>query len=106
MSELGTQAKIEDVYTERNIAVALALSLAVKLNYDINIHVEMDEPDWIVVFITLPTGQTSWHIPRTEYRAYFPDYAPVAMGNPWDGHTTEQKNERIQTFAKTLFDDE
>jgi len=105
MSDLGTLAEINDIYTERNIAVAMGLAMAVKLNYDINIHVG-DDPDWIVVFIKLPSGQVSWHIPRSEYRQYFPEYTPVKARNPWDGHTTEQKNERIQEFAKHIFDDE
>jgi hypothetical protein len=104
MSDLGTQADINDIYTERNIAVAMALAMAVKLEYDINIHVGEDK-DWIVVFITLPTGQVSWHIPRSEYWEYFPGYTPVAMDNPWDGHTTEQKNERIRDYAKRILDE-
>lgn len=104
MSDLGTQASIEDIYTERNIAVGMAVSMAVKLGYDINNHVDPGDPDWVVVFIGLPTGQVSWHISRKEYKAYFPDYIPVAGRNPWDGHSTETKNARIQEFSKTLFD--
>lgn len=106
MSEKGSAADINEIYTERNIAAGLAVSMAVKLGYDINNHVDPEEPDWIVVFITLPTGQVSWHIPREEYWRYFPGYTPVRGRNPWDGHTTEQKNERIAAYAKGIFDDD
>lgn len=101
MSDLGSKADINDVYTERNRAVALACELAHRLGYHTEVyHGDIgEEPEWVVVFIDLPTGQVSWHIPAQEYIDLFP--AIVAnLNNSWDGHSTDDKNSRIQRFTQ------
>ena len=48
------------------------------------------------VYIDLPTGQASWHYHDSQAHlfAHLPPYAGT-----WDGHTTEQKYERIAGYA-------
>jgi hypothetical protein len=49
--------------------------------------------DWHgCVYIDLPTGQASWHFHDSQ--AHLFDGLP-AYTKPWDGHTTEQKYERL-----------
>lgn len=57
-----------------------------------------DEWRWIV-FVEIPTkdgrpGQLSWHIHDSEL-SYF-DNLERRQGNSWDGHTTEEKYERLR----------
>jgi hypothetical protein len=73
-------------YAHRNGLIYQALYLADTLDYPCGIAVG-DSADWPVVFIELPTGQVSWHLPSY----------PVA----WDGHTTEEKYARITRFTTT-----
>lgn len=60
-------------------------------------HPDEDESwddDWRwIVFIDLPTGQASWHIHDDE----LPMFAHLDRvdGNPWDGHTTDEKYARL-----------
>lgn len=98
MSDLGTQEETSKVYRERNIAVALAARLALELGYSVAIHTSDDDPEWPVVFIDLPTGQVSWHIPYDEVLEYFPPLAEMVV-NPWDGHSTDEKHLRVMRFA-------
>lgn len=62
----------------RAVAKAHTLGLQAGFRFD------PKEPEWPVAFIELPTGQVSWHIAPH----------PVA----WDGHTTEQKHQRIREW--------
>jgi hypothetical protein len=51
------------------------------------------DPEWNgCVYIDLPTGQASWHFHEIQRHlfAHLPPYA-----GEWDGHTTEEKYERI-----------
>jgi hypothetical protein len=73
-------------YTSRNTLVYSALYLASMLGYPCGIAVG-NSLDWPVVFIELPTGQVSWHLPAYSVR--------------WDGHTTEEKYARIASYAAT-----
>lgn len=59
-------------------------------------HPEEDEnwdKDWRwIVFIQLPTGQVSWHIHDSEYTMFS---SLPTKENCWDGHSTEEKYERL-----------
>jgi hypothetical protein len=65
-------------------------------------HPESDtswENDWRwIVFVELPAGQASWHIHDSE-RAWF-DHLEVRADGKWDGHTTEQKYERLAALRQ------
>ena len=72
------------VYDERNRLTYLAIGEAAKLGLPVGFRLDPQEPEWPVVFIELPTGQVSWHVPQHP--------------REWDGHTTRQKNERIDAY--------
>lgn len=59
---------------------------------------DIDEPGWQLLFLHVAGRQLSWHIhPRDA--ELFAHIQEVPAGHPavqWDGHTTEQKYERIR----------
>ncbi len=79
------------VYTERNRLVAFIASM-----FPSGIK-ETDIPGWDkewhgCVYIDLPNGQASWHYHESQANmfAHLPRYE-----GEWDGHTTEEKYNRI-----------
>lgn len=62
-----------------------------------------DEADWYVVFIDLPTGQASWHIPGSEVALFAHLHANA--GRRRDGHATEEKYARLQRLEPKPNDD-
>jgi hypothetical protein len=75
---------LDQDYPRREVLVLKAMLMARHLGYPAGYRIDPQEPDWPVAFIELPTGQVSWHMPAF----------PVA----WDGHTTDEKWARIETF--------
>lgn len=71
-------------YDARNRQVYLALASAVLAGYRAGIRLDPSEPNWPVVYIDLPTGQVSWHVPGYD--------------KTWDGHTTEVKYQRVREY--------
>lgn len=71
-------------YVIRYPLVVRALGIAAELGYIVGIALDPAEPKWPVVYIELPTGQVSWHMP--------------AYGGEYDGHTTPEKYQRIRDF--------
>lgn len=65
------------------LAVAHSLGMPAGLGYDKNSGPDFDGFR-AVVYIQLDTGQVSWHMPE-----FF----------EWDGHTTEQKYERVAAYV-------
>lgn len=78
-------------YAERNEYILHALSAAKDLGFKAGLWLDAKEPNWPVVYIELPTGQVSWHIPFDE--------------NRWDGHSTEEKYRRIEKFFSDYKDE-
>ncbi len=81
-------------YRERACLVALLASM-----YPSTIgYSDPVEPEWPVVTIKLPTGQACWHIS--------PDDVDLFEGvkrndeSEWDGHTTEEKYNRVMAYAR------
>lgn len=62
---------------------------------------DVEEPGWSLLFLDVAGRQLSWHIhPRDA--ALFDHVPPVPADDPraqWDGHTTTQKYQRIQSLA-------
>ena len=56
-------------------------------------RLQRDKPDWPVLMIDLPTGQVGWHLPRAEVLGDWPSYE-----GSWDGHSLEEKRDRIERF--------
>lgn len=55
-------------------------------------------PAWTnVIFADLPTGQVSWHIHRDDVHLF--EGLPRYSGK-WDGHTKEERNNRIDNWYK------
>lgn len=71
-------------YVVRYGLVFQAVSFAIMCGHTAGIALDPAEPDWPVVYIELPTGQISWHMPR---------YA-----NEFDGHTPANKFARIREY--------
>ena len=85
----------DGAYTERNKLVALLSKLFPSGTK--RTAIEGWSEDWHgCVYIDLPTGQASWHYHDSQAHlfAHLPPYAGT-----WDGHTTEQKYERIAGYA-------
>lgn len=81
----------DGAYAERNRLVAALAKVFPACRAETEI--EGWEPDWRwCVFVTLPTGQASWHIHESELPAFA--WLPIEA-NPWDGHTTEEKYQRL-----------
>ena len=98
--EAATKAK-DGAYWERNQLVAVLTKVFPAWREK---HPDSDiawEDDWRnIVFIELPTGQTSWHIHDSEYDS-FKDLPQSAHGIcSWDGHTTEEKYARLAKLTK------
>jgi hypothetical protein len=65
-------------------------------------YTDPEEPGWAVVIIDTPGGQLAWHIAPDD-RDLFTYVRPSEPGDTgWDGHTTEQKYERIRHYARRL----
>ena len=71
-------------YATRYTLVADALSLALHAGFEAGVRFDDEDPEWPVVYIELPTGQVSWHLP--------------IHSREWDRHTTEEKYSRVARF--------
>lgn len=74
----------ETDYALRNALIWHAAVLAMQQGYAVGIRFDPADPSWPVIFIELPTGQISWHLPQ--------------HGTVWDGHTRDEKYSRIFAF--------
>ena len=96
------QARLNEVYAERNQAAMLAAAIAWDYGFPVGLRVDPDEPDWPVLYIELPSGigQVSWHLTKVEAEqiAGCPEY-----DKPWDEHTSAEKRERITDFVSGWF---
>ena len=78
-------------YDERYLLVFKAVYLALAHGINAGIRLDNNEPEWPVVYIDLPTGQVSWHMPQHT--------------SQWDGHDTEEKYRRIDEFCRLYIND-
>jgi hypothetical protein len=78
--------------------VFLALAAFKRRGHTVGYRIDEDE-DWPVVYAETPVGQIAWHVPREE----LPDWLD-RNELEYDGHTTEEKHERVQAFAQYLAD--
>lgn len=85
------EAKKDGAYLERNRLVALLAKLFP--SGVAKTAIEGWSEDWHgCVYIDFPTGQASWHFHDSQ--AWLFEGLPPYKGS-WDGHTTEEKYERI-----------
>jgi hypothetical protein len=97
-SELALVTAAKDAaYSERDMLVA-ALSKVFPA------HLAEHEGEWeegwrTIVCVHLPTGQATWHVHDSE-RGWF-GHLRVLAGH-WDGHTVEEKYDRLARLAVCL----
>jgi len=85
------RASKDAAYEERNRVVALLASVFPSVRA--RTAIEGWSEDWHgCIYITLPTGQASWHYHDSHAHlfAHVPEGAAI-----WDGHTTLEKYERV-----------
>lgn len=80
------QAEKVEEYAIRNTQVYQAAGLAARLGYPVGIRLDLQEPAWPILFIELPTGQISFHLP--------------AYPSSWDGHDTPTKYARCRAYSE------
>lgn len=89
----------DPVYKERD---ALVCVLSKCFPSHLTRHPDSDkewEDDWRwIVCVHLPTGQATWHIHDSE-RGMF-KHLSVFEDNHWDGHTTEEKYQRLANLKE------
>jgi hypothetical protein len=90
-----------DVYRERNMCVMAFASLAARSGWKCGIgkhEGETWDEEWRnVIYVETPLGQVSWHIHDGE----LPNFHFLgAYSSPWDGHSTEEKYERLKAMTR------
>lgn len=78
--------KHDQDYEIRYGLVLRALHYAHELGFKAGIRIDPNAHEWPVVYIELPTGQVSWHMPEHDV--------------DWDKHSTNEKFQRIQDWLK------
>lgn len=103
----GEDKTIQQVYEDRNaLALALAeaaryLSLERPESHQFGVSWTPDDGDdadadeWAILYVKLPRGQVSWHVPRKLVEA---SNLP-RRNTEWDGHDRDEKNARLRAFA-------
>lgn len=93
-----------DAYSQRNKLVAAFARMALKLGWKAGVGQHQDEAnkewedDWrTIVFVDTPAGQVSWHFHDSE--TWMLEDLPKYRGK-WDGHTDEEKWERLATSTR------
>jgi hypothetical protein len=77
-------------YADRNDLIYAALVQARRAGLSGGIGYDPHDPRHpVVVYLQLPTGQVSWHLP--------------AHSIAFDGHSTQQKYHRIEAFSRSQF---
>lgn len=85
-----TENMTPDDYEKRTTFVYYALALAKGQRMECGIRFDVDDKngkDWPVVVIKLPAGEVAWHC--------------AAYPSKFDGHTYQQKYDRIHAFNGT-----
>lgn len=104
---LDQQGDINRLTTERDGAYRerahlLALLAATTPHAVLTPAPDTDEDGWALLFLTIGGRQCSWHIaPRDADLFTHVEHVPVDDPRArWDGHTTEEKYERIAELAQ------
>jgi len=90
---MGYESKPDEAYLDRNLCVQVIAGMAQKLGYNVGIK---ENGDWPILYIDLPTGQVSWHLPLKEIVGNFSEYSME-----WDNHDVECKRNRLVEFIKS-----
>lgn len=82
----------DEAYLDRNLVVQVLARLSHELGYKVGIK---PDPEWAILYVDLPTGQVSWHIPKKELMGDLPIYE-----GKWDGHDLETKRNRLKAYME------
>lgn len=83
-----------NIYRERAHLVAHLASL-----YPSTIGLtDPNEPDWPVVTIDTLEGQMTWHVSVDDLDLF--EHVERSLDPEWDGHTTEEKYERLRALTR------
>lgn len=86
--------ELDGAYRERNQVVA---ALIRSNGWPTWITDAPDAPGWWIVYAESPVGQVSWHVGPSDQDVFYGfQKAPIV---PWDGHTTEEKYQRLATLG-------
>lgn len=99
---LDQQSEINRLTTERDRAYRERAHLVAHLAslYPSQIgYTDPSSPDWAVVIVEAPTGQMSWHIAPDDMELFEHVERTNGLVLPWDGHTTDQKYERLRQLT-------
>lgn len=101
MSVFESDGSASAAYLDRNLLAQLSAKLAMKLGYAVGWN--FDDDDWPILYVQLPTGQISYHLPRGEVLS--DGFVATPTGNmpapDWDGHALEEKQQRIREFVES-----
>ncbi|MFJ3834474.1 hypothetical protein ACIPY6_03035 [Streptomyces sp. NPDC090054] len=87
------EAERDRAYRERAHLVAHLASL-----YPATIGLtDPNAPEWPVVTINAPTGQLTWHIAAADLGLF--EHVERSLDPMWDGHTTDEKYERLRQLT-------
>lgn len=92
-----SQGEIDKVYWERNLCAATLAKMANEAGFEAGLAIDEDaEEGWKnLIFIDLPSGQISYHIPDHILEWFM---GLVHYHKKWDGHTIYDKERRMLRF--------
>lgn len=88
----------DDIYWERNRLAAILARV-----FPSYLRMSLTAEEWSCVYINLPSGQISFHIPENEIIQFIglERNAPIE----WDGHSDEEKWKRTLKFISQYYQD-
>ena len=94
-SERRYESQPDEAYLDRNLLVVAFAKLA--LHRGLPVSVRTSDASWAIVYVNLPTGQVSWHVPSCTPGLH--ELQSVAGGlAEWDGHDIEVKRGRLRVW--------
>lgn len=90
----------EELYRHR---IALFFALCSTMPDKVTWREEPSFGDWLCVYLKLPTGQISYHVPG-EYRPMLRDLYAKTLENPWDGHDGEAVITRLLAYCGRAYE--
>lgn len=84
----------DNVYRERARLVAFLAEL-----FETTTWIDPNWPEFRVVAVETPLGQMSWHIHPDDMDLFDDDLTE----GEWDGHTTEEKYDRLTALGKDFW---
>ena len=91
MSDFESDSK-DEAYFDRNQAAMAFAKLADESGFIVGVK-KTDDLDWMLLFVDLPQGQISWHLPTKELVGIWFEYF-----DDWDGHDLSEKRLRLSDF--------